>query len=387
MSSDATLVTDEVRALARPEVVDLTPYDPWFDIVSVEATEPMLELSSNENPFGPSPEVARVLAGLAPQIGRYPDPACRRLRAALADHTGVAADHIAIGNGAENLIELVCQAFLSPGDRVLTQTPCYALHDIHPRAMGAVVDKVAMGPDLGFDVPAWRAALAQPTKLVMFSNPSNPVGCVLDHAGFCEIVAATPRGALLVVDEAYGEYAVEHHPSYPESLPVLRAQQRPWLILRTFSKAYGLAGLRVGYALASDARIVSWLNRVRSPYNVNHAAQETALAALADPAHMRDGVKKVGELRRALAARLRAHGYTVAPSYACFLYVDVGASGVEIAERLKRRGIAVKPWREQGYTSFIRVTIGQQEENERFFAALLEVSARRPAREVHHGHA
>jgi histidinol-phosphate aminotransferase len=366
---------DEVRALARAEVVDLPSYDPWFDIVPVDGDGcRLLELSSNENPFGPSPAVAEVLSGLAPQIGRYPDPTCRRLRAALSEHTGVAPEYIGVGNGAENLIELLCQTFLSPGDRVVTQAPCYGLHDIHPRAMGAVVDKVRMAPDLGFDVPAWQAALARPAKLVMFSNPSNPVGCILDRKGFSQVLAATPRGALLVVDEAYGEYAAEL-PEFPESLKELRTQLRPWIVLRTFSKAYGLAGLRVGYAIASDPRIVTWLNRVRSPYNVNHAAQETALAALKDPEHMLEGVRKVAELRTSLAERLRAHGYRVAPSHACFLFIEVGGgSGVRVAERLRERGIAVKPWREEGYTSFIRVTIGHQEDNDRFFAALLAVS-------------
>lgn len=373
--STASNTWDEVRALARPEIVDLPLYDPWFDIVPVTGGDgPLQEMSSNENPFGPSPVVAEVLAGLAPQIVRYPDPRCRRLRAALAKHTGLRVEQIGVGNGAENLIELLCQAFLSPGDRVVTQTPCYGLHDIHPRAMGAIVDKVPMGPDLCFDVSAWEAALRRPAKVVMFSNPSNPVGCILERAAFRRVIAATPPGALLVVDEAYGEYA-EEYPGFPDALRELQSQSRPWIILRTFSKAYGLAGLRVGYALASDSRIVSWLDRVRSPYNVNLAAQETAIAALGDGPHMRLGVRKVRELRTTLAERLRAQGYFVAPSYACFLYVDVGpGAGVEVAEALLRRGIAVKPWREDGYTSFIRVTIGQREENERFLAALLAVS-------------
>jgi histidinol-phosphate aminotransferase len=362
---------DEVRSLARPEIVDLPMYDPWFDIVPVGGE--LQEMSSNENPFGPSPVVAQVLAGLAPAIVRYPDPSCRRLRATLAKHTGLATEYIGVGNGAENLIELLCQAFLSPGDRVVTQSPCYGLHDIHPRAMGAIVDKVPMAADLGFDVPAWQAALRLPAKLVMFSNPSNPVGCILDKQGFRSVLAASPPGALLVVDEAYGEYAADH-PAFPEALKELQAQQRPWLILRTFSKAYGLAGLRVGYALASDKRIISWLDRVRSPYNVNHAAQETAIAALADAEHMREGVRKVHLLREALASRLRAHDFFVAPSVACFLYVNVGqGAGVKVAEGLRARGIAVKPWREEGYTSFIRVTVSHEPENERFLAALLAV--------------
>jgi len=374
MSKDLNpTILDEVRALARPEVVDLPQYDPWFDIVSMEGGQ-LLELSSNESPYGPSPAVASVLARLAPQVARYPDPSCRHLRTALAEHTGVRPDHISIGNGAENLIELLCQAFLSPGDRVVTQAPCYGLHDIHPRAMGAVVDKVPMAADLGFDVPAWEAALAQPAKMVMFSNPSNPVGCILDSDGLRRLLAAAPVGALLVVDEAYGEYAAGHR-GFPDSLRALRAQPRPWIILRTFSKAYALAGLRVGYALASDPRLVTWLNRVRSPYNVNHAAQQAALAALGDPAHMRRCVEQAGQLRERLAQRLRGHGYRVADSHACFLFVEVaGGTGVEVAERLRTLGIAVKPWREAGYTSFIRVTIGLQDENDRFLAALLKVS-------------
>lgn len=366
---------DEVASLARPGVVDLPQYDPWFDIMSTGAdSDALLDLSSNESPFSPSPKVAEVLATLAPQVVRYPDPTCRALRNALARHTSLPSNRIAIGNGAENLIELICQALLCPGDRVVTQAPCYALHDIHPQAAGARVDKVPMDRGLRFDVQAWKHALRTPAKLVMFSNPSNPVGCILSQCGFQELVAATPRGALLVVDEAYGEYA-RGHGDYPDALTTLLGQPRPWLILRTFSKAYGLAGLRVGYALASDARIVTWLDRVRSPYNVNHAAQKTALAALLDPGHMQNGVQEVHRLREVLARQLRDVGYFVAPSLASFLYINVGeGAGVAVAENLREHGIAVKPWREAGYTSFIRVTVGRQEENERFLAALAEVS-------------
>jgi histidinol-phosphate aminotransferase len=277
---------------------------------------------------------------------------------------------VVVGNGSENLLEQLCQAFLQRGDRVVTLLPSFGLHEIYPRMMGARVQMLPVTPALEFDVEAWVAALAQgpAPKLAMLSNPSNPVGCMLDAAAFRRIVQATPQETLLVIDEAYYEYAL-HTPGFPDALSELRAQERPWIVLRTFSKAWGLAGLRVGYGIASDERLVQMLDRVRTPFNVNLAAQTAALAAWNDAAYMERCVRDTVAQRAWLAAQLRGMGVVVAPSAANFLFLNLQRPNGPVAEALLARGVVVKPWKETGYESFIRVSIASVEDNALFLDA------------------
>ena len=265
---------------------------------------------------------------------------------------------------------MLCQTFLSAGERVLTQRPAFGLHEIYPRMMGAQVELLALTPRLGFDVDAWCAALARGPKLAMLANPSNPVGCMFSAAEMQQLLAATPAHTLLVIDEAYYEYA-RLAPGYPDVLALLRGRAMPWIVLRTFSKAWGLAGLRVGYGLASDAALVQLLDRVRTPFNVNHAAQTAALAAWGDEDFMRRGVTETVRLRGRLAARLAAlPGVRVAPSATNFLFLDLGRPNAPVNEALLAQGLIVKPWKEAGFEHFIRVSIGTEAENERFARAL-----------------
>jgi len=342
-------------------------------------------LASNENPYGPSPAVARALVDLAARAGTYPDANSTALRAAIAQRTGAQPGEVVIGNGSEDILQMLCQALLSPGDRVLTQRPAFGLHEIYPRMMGAQVELLTLTPELGFDVDAWCAALARGPKVVMLANPSNPVGCMFDAADFARLLAAVPAGTLLVVDEAYYEYA-RLAPGYPDVLALLRAWQAagegrsPWIVLRTFSKAWGLAGLRVGYGIASDAALVQLLDRVRTPFNVNLAAQAAALAAWGDEAFMAQAVARTVQQREALAAQLRAlagsvwPGLRIAPSAANFLFVDLGRANAPVNEALLARGIIVKPWKEPGFETFIRVSVGTDADNARFVQALAEIA-------------
>lgn len=367
----ATALTPTDR-LARPEVRGLPAYNAGLSSALVReryGVDRVARLASNENPFGASPAVARALASLATEVSTYPDASCTALRVAIAQHTGVSADRIVVGNGSENLLEVICQALLSPGDGVTTMIPSFGLHEIYPRMMGAWVDMVPVTPALEFDVPAICASLARGPKLLMVSNPSNPVGCTLDTASFLKMIDAAPAESVLIIDEAYYEYATAL-PDFPDALTLLPKQSRPWIVLRTFSKAWGLAGLRVGYGLASDADLAGLLNRVRAPFNVNLAAQTAATAALTDPAHMQHSVDRTGERRDAMAATLRARGLTVAPSAANFLFVDLGRPNGPATEALLQRGVIVKPWKEPGYERFIRVSIGSDEDNAQFLAAL-----------------
>lgn len=364
--------------LARPEVRDLPAYNAGLSSEAVRqrhGVSHVARLASNENPFGPSPAVALALAGLAASAGIYPDANSHALRGAIASRTGAQPGEVVMGNGSENLLEVLCQAFLSPGDRVVTLLPSFGLHDIYPRMMGARVQMVPVTAALEFDVEAWCEALAsgpQAPKLALLSNPSNPVGCMLDAHAFRRIVQATPPETLLVIDEAYYEYA-RLTPGFPDALAELRAQARPWIVLRTFSKAWGLAGLRVGYGIASDERLVQILDRVRTPFNINLAAQTAALAAWNDPAHMAMSVRETVARRELLAAQLRALGVTMAPSAANFLFLNLRRPNGPVAEGLLARGVIVKPWKERGYEHFLRVSIGSAEDNALFLQAFTDV--------------
>jgi histidinol-phosphate aminotransferase len=363
--------------IARPEVRELPAYNAGLASEVVRqryGVSHVARLASNENPHGPSPAVGQALAHLARSVGMYPDANCSALRAAIAARTGAEPAEVVVGNGSENLLEVLCQAFLTPGDRVVTLLPSFGLHEIYPRMMGARVQMLPVTPALEFDVDAWCAALADgpAPKLAMLSNPSNPVGCMLDAAAFRHIVRAAQPETLLVIDEAYYEYAI-HSPGFPDALAELRAQQRPWIVLRTFSKAWGLAGLRVGYGIASDERLVQMLDRVRTPFNVNLAAQTAALAAWNDEAYMQAAARRTVAAREVLAAELRGlnlSGVRIAPSAANFLFIDLGRPNGPVNEALLSRGILTKAWKERGFENFIRVSVGLPEDNARFVAGL-----------------
>lgn len=367
-----------INELARPEVSPLPAYNAGLSSEAVRArygVEQIARLASNENPFGASPAVGRALAGLAMQLNTYPDANCTTLRGAIGRRVGAEPGQVVVGNGSEDILQMLCLALLSPGDRVLAQRPGFGLHEIFPRMMGAEVETLALTPELAFDLDAWCEALARGPKIAMVANPSNPVGCMFDAAAFERVLAATPAGTLLVIDEAYVEYA-RLAPGFPDALAALRDQQRPWIVLRTFSKGWGLAGLRVGYGIASDAALVQLLDRVRTPFNVNHAAQTAALAAWGDEAFMAHAVAETVQRREAMIAALHAMalpGLRIAPSAANFLFIDLARPNGPVNEALLARGIIVKPWKEAGFEHFMRVSIGKPEENQRFLHALREI--------------
>ena len=363
--------------LCRPDIKSLPIYNAGISESAARAKYALArvtKLASNENPFGASPAALDALRHSAGQIYRYPDPECTALREEIHRRTGVPAARILFGNGSENIIELLCQALLAPGDRVVTLAPSFGLHEIFPLMMGATVDKVPVNGALQHDLAAWRDALSRPAKLVMFSSPSNPAGCVLSTAELQDIVDAAPPDAVLVVDEAYHEYAG----GQADALQVLGAQHRPWMVLRTLSKAYGLAALRIGYGMASDTDFVSILHRVRTPFNVNHAAQVAALAALKDTDHLQAVVSATLIERDRLLERLKSmdaecnYGLRLAASQANFLFMDTSRPSRGVAEAMMRRGVIVKPWLETGFDTFIRVTIGPSADNEHFIAAFEE---------------
>lgn len=374
-----------VISLARPEVRPLPAYNAGLSSDAVRqcyGVSDVVRLASNENPFGVSPAVRKALAAVVDDVGNYPDANCTALREAIAQSSGVAADRLVFGDGSEDLIKILCEVFLSPGDRVVTQRPVFGLHEIYPKMMGAEVELLELNADMGFDIDAWCAAVSQAPKIAFLPNPSNPVGCMMDVAQFARVLEATPQGTVLVVDEAYYEYAL-HDDDYPDVLAMLAQRQGPWIVLRTFSKAWGLAGLRVGYGMADSAAFVALMDKVRSPFNVNMAAQRAALAAWSDPTHMRSGVASTVALREDLRRQLLAlaepgqplQGLRIAPSVANFLFLDLGRPNGPVTEALLKQGIIIKPWKEAGFEHFLRVSIGTEQDNARFVQALVQAMA------------
>ncbi|MGW4052392.1 histidinol-phosphate transaminase [Streptomyces sp. NPDC004779] len=365
--------------LIRREVAGLPRYDPGADpdeVAALSGTGRVIKLSNNENPFGASPAVAEaVRKALADGVSRYPDPSGRRLAQAIGTSLDVPAERVVLGNGSENILELLCQAVLDPGDLVVTQAPGFSLHETFPRVMGARVRKVPVTDRFGFDADAWRDALAEGPKLVFLANPCNPTGAMLAAGELERIVAGLPDTALLVLDEAYGEFA-RSHPGYPDGLEALRRLDRPWIVLRTFSKAYGLAGVRVGYGIASDEALIQALDRVRTPYNVNHPAQEAAIAALGDPAHLADTVRRTALEIARVSGLLRDAGLKVAPSAANFLFIDTGRPADHVARELHHAGVIVKAWREPGYETCIRASLSMPGDNDVFVRCLTDICAK-----------
>jgi histidinol-phosphate aminotransferase len=374
------VTTVGVVDLCRPEIKSLPAYNAGTSEIAARGIcelARVTRLASNETPFGASPAVAEAISASLGKIYRYPDPHCTTLRDRISSLTGFDASRIVFGNGSEDIIEMLCKAFLLPGDRVVTLAPSFGLHEIFPLMMGATVRKVPANDAFQFDLPKWRSALSINTKLVMFSTPSNPVGCVLNESEFRELVDACPSDCVLVVDEAYYEYA--QGPTYADSVKMLSCQQRPWIVLRTLSKAYGLAGLRVGYGLASDSDLISLLDKVRTPFNINQMAQVAAVAALSDVGHLRLAVAATVSERQILLERMQAlevtgaYGLRVAPSHGNFLFIDTARPSRDVAASLMRRGVLVKPWLEPGFETFIRATVGRGVDSDHFLESLATV--------------
>lgn len=366
---------DPFSGLAPANIEAIVPYEPGKPVEELErelGVRDAIKLASNENPIGPSPlGVAAARAALA-GANRYPDGAAFRLRAAIAEHLDVPGSHIVVGSGSSELIDLAVRVFCRPGeDEVVTHRYAFVSYKLVSQAHGVVFREVDVAPDLSVDVAALSAAVGPRTKVVFLPNPNNPTGLHLDREVLERFIAKLPPRVLLVVDEAYFEYA-EGLPGYASAL-AFRAVHPLTLCLRTFSKMYGLAALRVGYGIA-DARVIAYLNRVRPIFNVSTVGQEAARAALADSAHVERSRRANADGREQLLVGLAALPVRAFPSAANFILIDLlGRDAGPIYERLLARGVIVRTLRPQGLVQHIRVTVGTWEENVRFLATLAEI--------------
>jgi histidinol-phosphate aminotransferase len=363
-------LSEEVRSLPR--------YNSGLSAEYVReryGVQEVAKLASNENPYGAAQATRAAIAKAAEDCNWYPDPSGDSLRAALAARLDIPPARIALGNGSEDLIAIAAHTFLSPGDRFVTICPSFGLHVLHAQSIGARLMAVPVLADYRPDVDGLIAALKSGPRMLIFSNPANPTGLSITAEEMRRLLEAMTAETILTFDEAYYEYAAAD-PSYPDFLSMLKQLASPWLMLRTFSKAYGLAGLRVGYGIASDARLVDLMDRIRSPFNVNRLAQAAALTALDEMEFVRECVSQTIAGRDQLRAALAALGYYTPPSCANFLFLDAGEDASTLAARLLSRGVIVKPWREPGFEQYMRVSIGSPRANDQFLAALKEAAER-----------
>jgi histidinol-phosphate aminotransferase len=323
-------------------------------------------MNLNEPAIAPSPRVREAIA--AATLHRYPDPLARDLACALAARAGVATDRIVLGNGSDELIVLAAAATLEPGASAVLPAPAFPRYFATALAAGAEPRAVPLRADGANDVAALLGAVDAATRLVWCASPNNPTGALLEATGLARLAQAVPPETLLALDEAYFEFG--RAAGAADALAVLADRRAPWIVLRTFSKAYGLAGLRVGYAIASSAAVAEALNRVRSAFNVSAVAQAAALAALEDEAYMRASVDRCIAERERLRERLAARGMACLPSAANFLAVAVGRPGPEAVAALAGRGLLVAPVGPAPFDRHVRVTIGTPADNDAAFDAL-----------------
>jgi histidinol-phosphate aminotransferase len=361
-------------ALANVATRKLGAYDPGHDLPALRRRfgAALAELGSNENPLGPSPRVLAAIDAALPELLRYPDPKGGALKAALAAHLGVGADQITLGNGSHELLMLIAQCFADATVSVVFSEFGFAVFPIATAAAGAVPIRVPALPrdhadmPLGHDIEALAAAVRDDTRVVYLANPNNPTGTWFDDAALERFLARVPVTTLVVVDEAYQEYVTA--PGLTSALPML--PRHPNLIVtRTFSKAYALAGLRVGYAVSSP-EVAAVLERLRESFNVNGLALAAAEAALGDQAHVARAKEWNRAARDALATRLRQQGRRVLPSQTNFVLIDFDRDAAPIERALFERGVIARPMGGYGLGRCLRVSVGTPAENERLLDAL-----------------
>ena len=367
MGADLDVLVDKKFLLELPS------YQPGKPIEEVQRElklKEVIKLASNENALGPSPKALAAVKKSLKELHRYPDGSGYHLKQRLAKKLGVGAASIMVGNGSDEIIVLTLRALISPGDEVIVATPTFLIYEIAARACGAAVVSVPL-KHLRYDLAAMRRLVTPKTKLIFIANPDNPTGTYVTKEEVEALLEGLPRHVLVYLDEAYFEFVEERN--YPNGLHYL--DRHPVLVTRSFSKAYGLAGLRIGFGVA-DAGLIACLERLREPFNVNSLAQAAALAALDDHRFLQKTRKLVREGKRYLYRKFQELGLRYLPSATNFILVDAGRDSHAVALALLKRGVIVRDMTAWKLHHYLRVTVGTRAENERFVKALKKCLAR-----------
>lgn len=366
-------MSNEFLAAALPSVQALSPYVPGKPVEALARElnlnpADIVKLASNENPLGPSAKVCAAIEQALPELTRYPDGSGFALKAKLAERFNVESAQITLGNGSNDVLELVARAWLAPGRNAVFSAHAFAVYPIATLASGAECREIP-AQAYGHDLDAMAAAIDSNTRVVFIANPNNPTGTWFNQAALNAFLSKVPSNVLVVLDEAYIEYAADS--DLPDGMDYL-SRYSNLLVSRTFSKAYGLAGLRVGYAISSQA-ITDVLNRVRQPFNVNSLALVAACAALEDQDYLVRSRALNSQGMQQLEEGFKQLGLSWLPSRGNFIAVDFQRDAAPINQKLLEHGVIVRPVAGYGMPTFLRISIGTQAENQRFLDALTQI--------------
>jgi histidinol-phosphate aminotransferase len=368
----------EIDRLFRKEIEDIPVYIPGKPIEEVErmlGLKNIIKVGSNENPLGPSPKAVAAIKKALKGINRYPDAASWYLKAKLSTMLKTGIDRIICGNGSDDIIILALKAFAGKGDEVIITKPTFLIYQVAAGIVGATIKYVPMTKGLKYDLRAMKKAITDKTKIIFIANPDNPAGTYVTKTELDEFFDGLPEGLIVYLDEAYFDLAKDCSDDYPDGVDYL--DKNPNLIVaRTFSKTYGLAGLRIGYGVTSP-RIVRYLDKYRDPFNVNILAQAAACAALDDKAFVEKTLRTVREGRQFLYDELGKMGLEYVKTVTNFMMIDVKRDSGKVFEQLICNGVIARDMKAWGYDTFIRVSVGTREENKKFIEMLKKVLSRK----------
>lgn len=357
----------------REEILKITPYVPGKPIGEVQrelGLKDIIKLASNENPLGPSKRVREALREYVGQAHMYPDGNATNLKALIAKELDVLPEQILIGNGSDEILKLIGEAYLNPGDEVIISESTFSEYQFVARLMGATEVLIPL-KEYTYDLEAFQEAITPKTKIIFVCNPNNPTGTMVEREAFDRFIASVPEGILIVVDEAYYEYA--KGPTYPDSLQWVR-NERNVIVTRTFSKIHGLAGLRIGYGISTPA-IIRDIARTKEPFNVNSFAQLAAEVSFLDRDHVQASYDLNEEGKAYLTAELGELGFSVIPTFGNFIMAETKRDSRKLFTAMLKRGVIIRSGDIFNLPTHIRITIGTMEENRRFVSALREVLA------------
>jgi len=362
-----------IEKLVRKNVLDFQPYLPGKPIEEVKRELGLArvdKLASNENPLGPSPRAVSAMKKSLSRVNLYPDGSGFYLKKVLAKRLKMKPENIILGSGTDEIIEIIGKTFLDPVDEIIVSEHAFIRYEMAGELMGCQVKRVPM-KNFTHDLEAMKKAITPKTKIIFIANPNNPTGTYVAEGEVKTFMKDLPEDIMVVFDEAYREYVTRK--DYPQTLPYVK-QGKMLIVLHTFSKIYGLAGLRIGYGIGKS-ELIGFMERIRPPFNTNSLAQIAALASLSDETHVKRSRELVGRERKYLERNLEKMGVEFVPSVANHILLRVG-NGQNVFEKLLKKGIIVRPMVEYDLPEFIRVTVGLPQQNRRFINVLREVMDR-----------
>ncbi len=358
---------------SKPWLKNITPYPPGKTLEeikkSLSLTEKIYKLNSNENPLGPSAKVISALTEALKEIHLYPSANYLELKEAIAERWGILLEEIVLGNGSNEILEFVFKAFISPEEEILISQPSFLMYEKLAKIYGVNLKKIPLSLELKHNLKTIKANLTSKTKAIFLDHPHNPTGSTLPREEWEEFFRGLPSNMLVIIDEAYGDFIED--PKVPLGIEFLK-KGYPVLITRTFSKAYGLAGLRLGYGIG-PSEIIKELDKVRQPFNINLLAVKAGLSALKDEDYYQKTLETVKKGRTFLTQELSQLGFKVFPSQANFIMVDFSNLCYIIYKYLTKKRIFVRPLKPYGFESCLRITVGLEEENRTLVEAIKEI--------------